>query len=104
MLSLPISGSIGTWIACGGTYYMASMAFSAMNYFVITRLIAGFVFLLISGALGFVIIAAVTGAAQALTFFLYFIALTTYLSLLASLANFNLNGSSFQSVSHPHFL
>lgn len=103
MLSLPISGVIGTWIACGGTYYMASMAFSAMNYFVITRLIAGFVFLLISGALGFVIIAAVAGATQAATFFLYFIALTIYLSLLASLANYNINGSSFQSVSHPNF-
>lgn len=102
MLSLPLSGAIGTWIACGGTYYMASMAFAAMNYFVVTRLIAGFVFLLISGSLGFVIIAAVTGATQAVTFFLYFIALTTYLSLLASLANYNINGSSFQSVSPPN--
>jgi hypothetical protein len=97
MLSLPVSGAIGTWVACGGTFYLASMAFSAMNYFVTTRLLGGFVFLLLSSLLSFVTIAGAVGPRPALIFLLYFIGLTTYLSLLASLANYSINGSSFQS-------
>jgi hypothetical protein len=46
MPALPLFGAIGTWIACSGTYYLSSMAFSAMNYFINTRLLGGFVFLL----------------------------------------------------------
>jgi hypothetical protein len=99
MLSLPLSGAIGTWIACGGTYYLASMAFSAMNYLVVTRLLGGLVFLVSAATIGFVAVNCVTGVQPALIFFLYLIALTAYLSLLAALANYNLNGSSFQSVS-----
>jgi hypothetical protein len=41
MCSLLISGAIGTWISIGGTYYLISMAFSAANMFVLTRLIGG---------------------------------------------------------------
>ncbi|KFZ18278.1 hypothetical protein V502_04173 [Pseudogymnoascus sp. VKM F-4520 (FW-2644)] len=97
MLSLPLSGAIGTWIACGGTYYLASMAFSALNYFVFTRLLGGFVFLLSTAIVGFIAISCVIGVEPALVFFLYFVALTSYLSLLATLANYNLNGLPFQS-------
>ncbi|KAL5344247.1 hypothetical protein ACLOAV_010817 [Pseudogymnoascus australis] len=97
MLSLPLSGAIGTWIACGGTYYLSSMAFSALNYFVFTRLLGGFVFLLSTAIVGFIAISCVIGIEPALVFFLYFVALTSYLSLLATLANYNLNGLAFQS-------
>jgi hypothetical protein len=99
MLSLLLSGAIGTWITCGGTYYLASMAFSAMNYFVITRLLGGFAFTLIVGLVGFIAFACTSGFHAAIIFFLYLIALTTYLVLLAALANYQFNGTAFQSVS-----
>jgi hypothetical protein len=98
MLSLLLSGAIGTWITCGGTYYLASMAFSAMNLFVITRLLGGFAFTLIVGVIGFVAFTCMTGVRAAVVFILYLIALTTYLCLLAALANFQFSGSTFQSV------
>jgi hypothetical protein len=46
MCSLLLSGAIGTWISIGGTYYLISMAFSAANMFVLTRLIGGLAFTL----------------------------------------------------------
>ena len=99
MLSLILSGAFGTWISCGGTYYLASMAFSAMNYFVITRLLAGFAFTLIVGVVGFVAFTCTTHHVQAgIVFSLYLICLTTYLCLLAALANFQFTGTTFQSV------
>lgn len=99
MLSLLLSGAIGTWIACGATYYLSSMAFSAMNYFIITRLLGGFAFLLLGASVGFVTISCTNGAHAGMIFFLYLVVLTSYLSLLAALANYNFNGSAFQSVS-----
>jgi hypothetical protein len=98
MLSLLLSGAIGTWITCGGGYYLASMAFSAMNLFVVTRLLGGFAFTLIVGFVGFVAFTCLTGVRAAVVFFLYLIALTTYLCLFAALANFQFSGSAFQSV------
>jgi hypothetical protein len=99
MLSLVLSGAFGTWISCGGTYYLASMAFSAMNYFVITRLLAGFAFTLIVAVVGFVAFTCTTHHVQAgIVFSLYLICLTTYLGLLAALANFQFTGTTFQSV------
>lgn len=99
MLSLLLSGAIGTWITCGGTYYLASMAFSAMNYFVITRLLGGFAFTLIVGLVGFIIFTCTSGFHAGIVFFLYLIVLTTYLCLLAALANYQFPGTAFQSVS-----
>jgi len=100
MLSLILSGAFGTWISCGGTYYLASMAFSAMNYFVITRVLGGFAFTLIAGFVGFVAFTCQSsdGYRAGIIFFLYLLCLTTYLCLLAALANFQFTGSSFQSV------
>jgi hypothetical protein len=99
MLSLLLSGAIGTWIACGGSYYLSSMAFSVMNYFVITRLLGGFAFLLLGASLGFITISFTNGPHAGMIFFLYLIALTSYLSLLAACANYNISGTAFQSVS-----
>lgn len=99
MLSLLLSGAIGTWIACGGSYYLASMAFSAMNYFITTRLLGGFAFLLLAATLGLIVVSCINNTYAGLVFFLYFIVLTAYLSLLAALAHYNSNGSAFQSVS-----
>ncbi|KUJ17442.1 uncharacterized protein LY89DRAFT_53649 [Mollisia scopiformis] len=97
MISLLLSGAIGTWITCGGIYYLASMAFSAMNYFVLTRLIGGFAFTLIVGLFGFIVFASTTSVYAGLVFFLYLVVLTSYLSLLAALANYQFPGSSFHS-------
>jgi hypothetical protein len=98
MIALLISGAIGTWITCGGNYYMSSMAFSAMNYFVITRLLGGLAFTILVGVIGFIAFACTTGAYNGLIFCLYLVALTSYLSLLAALANYQFIGSAFQSV------
>lgn len=97
MISLLISGAVGTWITCGGSYYLISMAFSAMNMFVVTRLVGGLAFTLAIGVIGFAAVGAIDGGAAGVVFFLYLIALTSYLCLLATLANFQYPGSTFQS-------
>lgn len=103
MVSLLLSGAIGTWITCGGTYYLASMAFSAMNYFVVTRLLGGFAFTMVAALIGFIAFICTTCFHEALVFVLYLIALTVYLCLLAALANYQFVGSGFQSVSTPMY-
>ncbi|KAK2781195.1 hypothetical protein FQN53_000739 [Emmonsiellopsis sp. PD_33] len=97
MISLILSGAIGTWIACGGSYYLVSMAFSAMNMFVLTRLIAGLGFTIFGGIIGFIGMSIVKGPRAGLIFFLYLFALTAYLSLFAAIASFTFPGSSFLS-------
>jgi hypothetical protein len=95
MCSLLLSGAIGTWISIGGTYYLISMAFSAANMFVLTRLIGGLAFTLAGCLLGFIVIAAVQSASLAAIFFVYLFGLTAYLSVLAVLATYQVPGSSF---------
>jgi hypothetical protein len=95
MCSLIISGAIGTWISIGGTYYLISMAFSAANMFVLTRLIGGLAFTLAGCVLGFIVIAAVESARLAAVFFVYLLGLTTYLTVLAVLSTYQIPGSSF---------
>jgi hypothetical protein len=95
MGSLLLSGAIGTWISIGGSYYLISMAFSAANMFVLTRLIGGLAFTLAGCMLGFIIIAAVKSAALAAVFFLYLFGLTAYLTVLAVLSTYQVPGSSF---------
>ncbi|RKF62390.1 putative glycosyl group 1 family protein [Erysiphe neolycopersici] len=97
MISFLISGAVGTWVTCGGTYYLTSMAFSAMNSFLVTRLIGGFAFTVVTGLIGLVIFCISEGLLAGIIFFLYLIALTSYLCLLAALANFQYPGSAFQS-------
>ncbi|ETN38635.1 uncharacterized protein HMPREF1541_06672 [Cyphellophora europaea CBS 101466] len=97
MISLLLSGATGTWIAVGGSYYLVSMAFSAMNVFVLTRLIAGLAFTIAGALIGFVIIAGVEGPGSGIVFFLYLIAFTTYLVLFAAIASFQMPGSAFLS-------
>lgn len=97
MVSLLLSGAIGTWVTFGGGYYLNSMAFSAMNYFVITRLLGGFAFTLVIGLIGFIVFTIKTSPWAGFVFFMYLILLTSYLSLLAALANYQFTGSSFQS-------
>jgi hypothetical protein len=99
MISLLISGAVGTWITCGGSYYLISMAFSAMNMFVMTRLVGGLAFTLAIAIIGLIAVSATNGFNAGIVFFLYLVALTTYLCLLATLANFQYPGSGFQSVS-----
>lgn len=95
MTSLLLSGAIGTWIAIGGTYYLISMAFSAANMFVLTRLIGGLAFTLAASLIGFVVIAAVEGPKPAAIYFFYLLGLTSYLSVLAVLSTYQVPGSSF---------
>jgi hypothetical protein len=95
MCSLLISGAIGTWISIGGTYYLISMAFSAANMFVLTRLIGGLAFTLAGCLLGFVVIAAVEKPGNAAVFVVYLFGLTTYLTVLAVLSTYQIPGSSF---------
>ncbi|KAA8645897.1 uncharacterized protein ATNIH1004_007318 [Aspergillus tanneri] len=97
MISLLLSGAIGTWIACGGPYYLISMAFAASNMFVLIRLFAGIAFVVAGGLIGFVAVSAVNGPRAGIIFYLYLIALTIYFSTFASLASFSYPGSSFLS-------
>ncbi|KAH9222558.1 glycosyltransferase family 4 protein [Leptodontidium sp. 2 PMI_412] len=97
MISLLISGAVGTWITCGGSYYLISMAFSAMHMFVVTRMVGGLAFTLAIATIGLTAIGAISGIGAGIVFFLYLIALTSYLTLLATLANFQYPGSPFNS-------
>jgi len=95
MCSLILSGAIGTWISIGGSYYLISMAFSAANMFVLTRLIGGLAFTLAGCIVGFVVIAAAKSVALATIFVIYLFGLTAYLSVLAVLSTYQIPGSSF---------
>lgn len=97
LISLLLSGAIGTWIACGGPYYLISMAFAAANMFVLIRLIAGIAFTVAGGLIGFIAISAVKTPRAGIVFYLYLIALTIYFSTFACLASFSYPGSSFLS-------
>jgi hypothetical protein len=99
MVSLLLCGAIGTWISSGGSYYLHSMAFAAMNMFVLTRFVAGIAICLAGGLIGFLIIGAIKGFYSGLIFFVYLLFLTTYLSLLAALSIYQIPGFQFQSVS-----
>jgi hypothetical protein len=95
MCSLLLSGAIGTWISIGGTYYLISMAFSAANMFVLTRLVGGLAFTFAGCLLGFIVIAIVQSVEIAAIFFVYLFGLTTYLTVLAVLSTYQVPGSSF---------
>ncbi|GAD97218.1 glycosyl transferase, group 1 family protein [Paecilomyces variotii No. 5] len=97
MISLLLSGAIGTWISSGGSYYLISMAFSAMNMFILVRFIAGIAFTIAGGLLGFIVISGVKGPRAGIVFYLYLIALTAYLTLFASIACYSFPGSQFLS-------
>ncbi|PYH93800.1 glycosyl transferase [Aspergillus ellipticus CBS 707.79] len=97
MISLLLSGAIGTWIACGGPYYLISMAFAAANMFVLIRLVAGIAFTVAGGLIGFICLSATHSARAGIIFYLYLIALTIYFSAFASLASFSYPGSTFLS-------
>jgi hypothetical protein len=95
MLSLLLSGAIGTWISIGGTYYLISMAFSAANMFVLTRLLGGLSVTCLTALIGGLIITGIRGAHSGIIFFFYLMALTTYLSVLAAISSYQFPGSSF---------
>jgi hypothetical protein len=95
MTSLLLSGAIGTWISIGGTYYLISMAFSAANMFVLTRLVGGLAFTVAASLIGFIVISAVEDVKSGAIFFFYLIGLTSYLSVLAVLSTYQIPGSSF---------
>lgn len=97
MISLLLSGGIGTMIACGGPYYLISMAFAAANMFVLIRLIAGVAFTIAGGLIGFVAISSVRSPRAGIIFYLYLVSLTIYFSTFASLASFSYPGSTFLS-------
>ncbi|KAL5424690.1 hypothetical protein PMIN04_003073 [Paraphaeosphaeria minitans] len=95
MTSLLLSGAIGTWISIGGTYYLISMAFSAANMFVLTRLIGGLAFTLAGSLIGFIVISFIDGPRLGAIYFFYLVGLTSYLSVLAVLSTYQIPGSSF---------
>lgn len=97
MISLLLSGAIGTWISVGGSYYLISMAFSATYTFVLTRLIAGLAFTLVAAVLGLMLISGIRGFDAGITFALYLFGLTAYLTLFAAVSSFQFPGSSFLS-------
>jgi glycosyltransferase involved in cell wall biosynthesis len=97
MVSLFLCGGIGTWISSGASYYLHSMAFPAMNMFVLTRFVAGVAVCLASGTVAFLIIASAKSIYAAVIFLLYFVMLSTYFTLLATLATYQLPGFMFQS-------
>ncbi|KAF2017560.1 glycosyltransferase family 4 protein [Aaosphaeria arxii CBS 175.79] len=95
MASLLLSSAIGTWISIGGTYYLISMAFSAANMFVLTRLIGGLAFTAAASFVGFIVISAVVNVQSGAIFFFYLLGLTSYLSVLAVLSTYQVPGSAF---------
>ncbi|KAJ6032272.1 Glycosyl transferase family 1 [Penicillium herquei] len=97
MISLLLSGAIGTWISIGGHYYLISMAFAAANMFVLIRLIAGIAITLAGGLIGFIAISIVSSPRAGIVFYLYLVSLTIYFCTFAALATFSYPGSAFLS-------
>lgn len=98
MVALFLCGATGTWIGTGGSYYLYSMTFPAMNMFVLTRFIAGFAICFLTGIVALIIIGITTGFYAGFVFFAYYLLLNTYLTLLATLAAYQFPGFVFQSV------
>jgi hypothetical protein len=99
MLALLMCGAFGTWISSGGSYYLHSMAFPAMNMFVLSRFIAGVAVSTAGGIMALIVIGIVKGFYAGIVFFLYFFILSTYLTVLATLATLQYPQFTFQSVS-----
>ncbi|KAK4561665.1 hypothetical protein LTR86_004344 [Recurvomyces mirabilis] len=97
MFSLLTCGAFGTWIGTGGSYYFFAMAYPAMNLYVLTRLVACAALCLGVGGMAFIIIGILDGFYGAWIFFFYYVILTSYLTLLATLALYQVPGFSFQS-------
>ncbi|TKA72816.1 hypothetical protein B0A49_05480 [Cryomyces minteri] len=97
MVGLLLCGTIGTWIGHGGSYYLHCMAYPAMNMFVLTRFIAGVAVCLGIGTGALIIIGIIKGFYAGFIFFYYFGVLSTYLTMLATLAIYQLPGFMFQS-------
>lgn len=97
MVSLLLCGAVGTWIGSGGSYYLYSMAFPAMNMFVLTRFVTGIAVSLGVGTIALIIIGIVKSFYGGFIFFLYLALLSTYFILLATLAIYQLPGFKFQS-------
>jgi glycosyltransferase involved in cell wall biosynthesis len=99
MFGLLLVGAIGTWIGNGGSYYLHSMAFPVMNMFVITRFIAGTAVCLVVGIGGMIVIGIIPshGFAEGGIFLFYFFTMSTYLTMLATLAVYQFPGFMFQS-------
>jgi len=97
MFGLLLTGAIGTWIGNGGSYYLHSMAFPVMNMFVITRFIAGTAVGLIVGVGGMIVIGIIQDFYAGFIFLFYFFVMSTYLTMLATLAIYQFPGFMFQS-------
>ncbi|CAG8959327.1 hypothetical protein HYFRA_00013097 [Hymenoscyphus fraxineus] len=97
MVALFLCGATGTWVATGGSYYLYSMTFPAMNMFVITRFIAGFAICFTTGILALIIVGVTKGFYAGFVFFAYYLLLNTYLVLLATLSIYQFPGFAFQS-------
>ncbi len=97
MIGLLLVGGIGTWVGHGGSYYLHCMTFPAMNLFVLTRLIAGLAISLIVGIGALLVLGGIKGFYAGFIFLFYFFALSTYLTMLATLAVYQFPGFKFQS-------
>ncbi|KAK5170096.1 uncharacterized protein LTR77_004680 [Saxophila tyrrhenica] len=97
MVGLLLVGGIGTWVGHGGSYYLHCMSFPAMNMFVLTRLIAGLAIGLIVGVGALIVLGCIKGFYAGFIFFFYFFALSTYLTMLATLAVYQFPDFAFQS-------
>lgn len=95
MISLLLSEGIGTWIAIEETYYLCSMAFSAANLSIFTRLISVLAFTVVGGLIRLIVISASEGIRSGVLFIFYLVKFTAYLSTLPALCSFQFTGSSF---------
>ncbi len=97
MVGLLLVGGIGTWVGHGGSYYLHGMTFPAMNMFVLSRLIAGLAMSLIVGVGALVVLGCIKNFYAGFIFLFYFFSLSTYLTMLATLAVYQFPGFKFQS-------
>ncbi|OQO03199.1 hypothetical protein B0A48_11454 [Cryoendolithus antarcticus] len=97
MFGLLLTGAFGTWIGHGGSYYLHSMAFPVMNMFVLTRFIAGLCVGLVVALGGLIVISIIHTPYAGFFFAFYLLMMSTYLTLLATLAMYQFPGFMFQS-------
>ncbi|KAK1753914.1 hypothetical protein QBC47DRAFT_429327 [Echria macrotheca] len=97
LLSLLLSAGITGWVGSIGNYYLAHYAYGNMVHFHVQRLSGAFVLSIIVGITGALLFYFKLSLGAALTFFAYFMFISTYLCLLGILSTMYQPMSPFTS-------
>ena len=103
VIALVLCGAVCSAIGCGGSYYLYAMVYPTMNTFMLTRFIGGMVFTSVLAVIALVVVGIIKGFYSGAIFLLYLLVLSTYLYMLAVMANLQFPGSPLPSVCRSQY-